>query len=301
MKRFLVALFCLLPIAAYAGWQSRDSNYNVSIGGSPPPSYTGPGDIVSGWQLWVGLRAYSAGSAGSPSVNVCNPTDAACSDLSTDAATGALVITPIGGHDCSANDCTIKIWYDQSGAGSCGGPCDMTQAIIVSRPLLITNCIGALPCARFAGGQLNANVAGLSQAQPLSISYAANRTGATSARGAVLASATGGQPNAGFEPSANLVYIYAGGSIPTQAAADGSFHAVQNIFNGASSSINVDGSSTGAVSPGTTGISTGIFLGNDGFNSFLTGDALEAGLANGSFSGGDQSAINSNQRTFWGF
>ena len=41
-------------------WQSRDSNYNISIGGSPPPPFSGPGDIVSGaLDFWSPYECYS--------------------------------------------------------------------------------------------------------------------------------------------------------------------------------------------------------------------------------------------------
>lgn len=78
MFRWLIAasLAAATPAAAY--WHSVQQ---VSPGGS---SFTGPGDIVSGASLWVGLRAYSAAVAATgtqKAVNIRRQSDNATTDI----------------------------------------------------------------------------------------------------------------------------------------------------------------------------------------------------------------------------
>ena len=109
------------PLPKLAYWQSRDSNYNLSIGGSPP-SYTGPGDVVSGAVAWWGLRAYNGTYAASLGklANICTPLDAVCADVNSDTS-GNFNLSGTGALLCnnSTSICTVKILYDQSGALSC--------------------------------------------------------------------------------------------------------------------------------------------------------------------------------------
>jgi hypothetical protein len=78
---------------------------NFGGGGSPPPSYVGPLDVVGSNVVgcWA-LRACSSAARGTAAINVCNLGDAACADVLTDASTGTLPVSGsivIGGQACS--------------------------------------------------------------------------------------------------------------------------------------------------------------------------------------------------------
>jgi hypothetical protein len=123
--------------------QASAMNLNMSnfwtAGGSTVCNYTGEGDLVlTGLtpHAWAGLRSFSSQVCGKPAINVCWPNGAGpeqCTDFSTSATTGQLVVTAISGHNCtSAGECTIKIFYDQIGT-DCSGPCNWTQATVANR------------------------------------------------------------------------------------------------------------------------------------------------------------------------
>src|SRR5216684_5005777 len=133
MRFIFTLLLCLWFGPASAQW-SEGRGWLTGAGWLPLAksgvAFVGSGDIVGGWQVWYGLRAFSAAKRGTKAINVCNVSDVACADFLTDATTGALVVTTVGGSDCSVVVCIIKTLYDQSGALACTGACDNTQATI---------------------------------------------------------------------------------------------------------------------------------------------------------------------------
>lgn len=274
----------------------------TNVAGGSPPSYTGPGDIqTTGAIAWWGLRAYSAAQAGTKAINVCNVGDAACADLSTNAS-GNLVVTTIGGSDCSIVICTIRVFYDQTGLTNCNSAaCDLVAGIIAQRPVFTPNCFGSLPCATFAGFQFGetGNIITITVNQPFTISGVQERTGTFTSFADVTASPdTGSAAQFGFTNSANSFFLYAGSVVSVSGIADGSPHAIQGLFNGASGQIYADGTGT-TVNPGT-GTPTGAAMVLGGAPNALTGIIAEIGWWTG-----DQSthfsAMNSNQHTYWGF
>lgn len=105
-----------------------------------------------------------------------------------------------------------------------------------------------------------------------------------------------------FASSANLVAMYEGNNIPTASASDNAYHAVQFIINAASSSFYIDGSSS-AVSLTVTGPGAapmGVGPANGVGNNFV-GNLAEAGYWAVGFSGAQQTNMNSNQHSYWGF
>ncbi len=269
----------------------------LDASGSPPPSYTGPGDVVSGAVAWWGLRCYNAAYTG----NVADVWDAA-----TGNTTETLLTCSSGGtinqtvHSLSvtcAVSCVIATIYDQSGANSCSGSaCDAIQATNANRPVFSN---GATFSAQCSSG-LSLAAANLTpQAQPLTLSSVFERTGTFTAFNIFYAS-TNGSVYAGLSTSANQFEAYAG-SPGDVTANDSAMHAIQVVYNDASSTINIDGSSTAEIL-GPSGIATGHTLcrfGSDG--DYLTGNLWEVGLWPVAFSGGQISAMNSNQHSYWGF
>jgi hypothetical protein len=108
------------------------------------------------------------------------------------------------------------------------------------------------------------------------------------------------QGQAGFGNSANTSFIYAGFAVTTTAS-ENALHAIQDVFNGALSTTNVDGTSTGSLNPGSgslsasTTVATGFYAGN-GF----TGQANEMGVWATTFSGTNMTNLCHNQFTYWG-
>ncbi len=216
----LLSLALCAPAAAY--WQSRQQ---ISVGAAPA-AFAGIGDVVAAANFYYGLRAYAVATKGTPAVNVCIPADATCADFSTDATSGSLVIGLIGGSSCAVVTCTIKTWYDQSGHNLCSAaPCNITQATIANRAVLMTSCIGALPCAVFSGNvtYTSASVA-LSNGE-VSFALMANRTGSFTTQ-QVVSTYNGALFNY-FPSSADKFNFFPPGTAST--ATDGVFHSVQSV------------------------------------------------------------------------
>lgn len=292
-----VAVLCVSALNAQV-LQAVISTHPLSA-----PAYIGPGDVVSSSVGWWGMRAYSAATKGTKAVNVCNVSDVACADLSTDATTGALVVTTIGGSDCTMVTCTVKIWYDQSGANQCSGStsCDISNATIGNRPVFVVSCQSSKPCARFAASSnqtlTTAGSSTSAQNQPYTISYVAKQTSGFTTHGTVLG-ASGGTVQVGLGDATNSAFACFCTSAPTVTAANNAFHAIQNLGDNAASDIYVDGSGN-TVSVGVSSINGAYEV--SGNSNFLTGDVAEIGVWDLGFTGGNKSAMNSNQHTYWGF
>lgn len=265
-------------------------------------AYVGPGDVSSGAAAWWGLRAYSTATRGNKAANVCIPSDAACADLVTDVATGALIIPMIGGSSCGVVLCTVKTLYDQTGNTNCNGvTCDVTQATIANRPTLTLNCLGStLPCMTWSGSQtlLSANATNALHPQPFSVSGVGQRTGSFTSYGDILGT-SGGSIQLAYNNSANTALLYAGNLSLTATAADSSFHAIQGLLNGVSSILYIDGSSTSG-NPGGTSFPSVEFMCVGTCGNPTTGKSTEGGVWFSDTSA-NFSALNANQRAYWGF
>lgn len=313
MKRFLFAVvaFCISIGGAHAYWQSRQQ---ISAGGP----YAGPGDIATtNIRAWWGLRGYSAAVAApgtQPAINICDTaTGAICTDIvilsngNLDVATA----TTFAAANCTSSQCPIATMYDQSGANQCNtlaSPCDVTQATNVSRPLLILNCQGSLPCLRNSGSRRLTSATNHAVInQPYSWVWAAKRTASFTTLQYICCTNGGNSPRAGYSALADTVFEEyssgGGGTTFTATATDNNFHAVQNLFNAASSHINVDGVTTNGSITTSTGWGAAAYTipARDSFGSAaLLGDFLEFGVW-GQDNTVDEAAIDSNIRTYWGF
>lgn len=178
--------------------------------------------------------------------------------------------------------------YDQS-----GNALHQTQATAANQPQLFPLC-STLPCMYFSGAKSFAYSSTFTSLnQPYSTSDVATFTGSGNKDIIQFVNST-----VGYGTSANHVFIFAG-SARTASATDNSSHAVQSIFNGASSVISVDNTET-TISPGsnTTGAnSLKIGTGNDG--TFL-GYIWEAGVWPSAISAGNRTSMCHNQFVYWG-
>ena len=292
---FCLGIFCL----AQSNAQVPMTGAGLGVPGGIA-TFQGLGDVVPGAKAFWGSQAYTAALRGNAVMNVCNSTggvDVGCADLLTDSSTGKLVPATIATITCPGNaNCTVKIWYDQSGQTNCGGQaCDMTQGTVASRPTLTASALGGTGCPTIAAATApnmttTFGSGGFTLAQPITISAVGERTAATTQFGAFVDDNTS-QVQAGFNTAANGAYLFAGSTVPTATANDNAFHAMQFIVNGASGSFYIDGSSTAASTGSNTMSSTVLQLnGNTGF----TGTVCEMAIY-GADETSNASAMNSNQ------
>lgn len=259
-------------------------------------SYTGPGDIVT-FDAWWGLRAYnSAYATGSnPAIDLHNDSDGSfnstiniLSDGSLDVATAATVIA--GGAS------KIGKIYDQTGGGI-----HLTQATLALQPTLVLAALGSLPVMRITeadGIERLRGTLGASISQPYSISAVSKRTGMTTSFNSIL---TGGGFGLYHAPSVDNCIIYAGSVSSNVSAADNTAHTLQAVLNGSSSILMVDGADTTGLAAGASAFGTTVSIGdNAAAANGLHGDATEAGVMTGSFSGTNRTDLDANQSAYWG-
>jgi len=294
MKLLLGLVFCITSQAQFLPFPGAAVNAHGAVS-----SYIGPGNIVSGALFWGGLRAYSAATAGSRAANVCNAADANCVDVQTLASGDFDLATAMAAPlSCTDDACTIKILYDQSGQTNCGASCDFSQATIAKRPTLKFNCFGGKPCLHYAGAQeLQSPYGVVNQAQPWTYSAVGERTSGT-AYGSIL---DGSNTWIKFGNHATQVDMEGGVVLASYVSAEGAPHAFLFIGNG-SSSVNIsDGTST-AGNAGTNGWSPILGVGDSPYGgAALIGYISEVGGWGIAFSGPQQSSMNTNLRTYYGF
>jgi hypothetical protein len=315
--RWLLVVWCLLVAGVLcvaqsehvnAFWQTRDSNYNnslyVSGGGA---AYTGPLDINGSAYAFWSTRCGGSVYTGNVADIWDGSTGSTTETLITCSSGGVLNQTVNALSVTCAVSCRIKTLYDQSGSANCSGACNVTQATNADRPSVTVNCQNGLICmvcnAATPTNLVSASTISNAQAQALTVSYVAERTGNTSAYNSVIG-ASGGNLQLGFNNAANALFMYAAGSIPSNIVAnDNVLHAVQNIVNGASSAWYLDGSSTTvSTSPGSTGIaaSNAIDLCDGAGSDPTTGEVFEVGVWSGDKTT-NNATMNSNQHTYWNF
>lgn len=315
MIRLVLALYLALCGVASAQLAGGLQFPGPGTAHSTGTTYTGPGDIqASGIVHWAGLRAYSTATRGNRVAQVCTTisTVDTCVDMNSDATTGMIVLTTIGGLTCNNSTvlCNVKNLYDQSGALKCSGAtaCDWTEPSVALRPSLITSCLGALPCMGFVRASSSAlGITGLAAAvsQPISTSVVANRTGSTTSISGMHG--LGGpnfQRQMAFDTT-NRVYIFGGsGNVNSATVSNNAWHAFQGVFNGSSSLVNLDGVDGSTANGGSDGLDTATtsVFGQDRFNDFLDGSMVEIGAWSVSFTTtGVSASMSSNQHTAWGF
>jgi len=261
------------------------------------PPYVGPGDRVASALGWWGLRGYNAAVSNgtTKAVNLRRDSDNTTQDFVI-LSNGNLDVASITTFKSAANLFVTKI-YDQTGNGL-----DIAQATAGLQFAFTLAGLGSLPIIQITSTtQKMLSATTLTQAAPFTISFAAQRVSFGTGFTAVLDGDVGNTPQAGFNSSANGIYEYSGGSPVSTAATDGSYYAIQAIFNGASSIITVNGTDNSVASSGNIGWSAGHVGIADQNNGGNTIDWLEAGVWGIAFNGTQRTNMNSNQRTYWGF
>ena len=102
-----------------------------------------------------------------------------------------------------------------------------------------------------------------------------------------------------FFNAANNVFTYAGANGGPVAATDGVWHSIGATFNGASSVIVLDGSST-TVNPSTTASNTAFSMADPAVSANLSGGIVEAGMWPSLFTGTNLTNLCHQQYVYWG-
>lgn len=206
------------------------------------PSYTGPGDIISGATAWWGLRAYNSAAIGTKCVRIVRASDSTQQDFNT-VSGGNVDVASITTFLTSTTGKVVTL-YDQTGNAN-----DVTQATSAAQPAFTLSGIGSKPCLTFSGAQGLSTAGNVSISQPFSASTLAERTTAASFASIVGDNGTSGF--IGFNSSANTAAMYDTAAVVTGAATDNVKHSLSALFSGASSFLSVDGVAGGTSSPGT--------------------------------------------------
>lgn len=256
-------------------------------------SYTGPGDIVS-FSSWYGLRCYATAYSGNVAAVWDSATGTTVETLLTCSSGGTInqTINPLS-TTCTVG-CVVKTLYDQAGGGF-----DLTQSTLANMPTYTANCVGTTkPCMSFISAQLLVAGSGWAQFGSLSFSMVAERTSGFNAFTDVLGTSPNGNVQFGFYSSAATSFLF-GGTVATVVTTDSAFHGMQGLINGASSKINIDGTSNTVSAGGSSVASDALCMGKctNGGNPF---NVTEAGAANGDISA-FFAALNTNQHAYWGF
>jgi len=245
-------------------------------------TYTGPGDIVSGWSMWWGLRAFTAASIGGNLVKLRRDNDNAVQDF-VSLANGSLDVAAITTFK-GANNLFVDTLYDQTGNGK-----HVTAAGGDQPPFTLAS-LGSLPTIGATSGAHTMNVAGtVTQAQPFTMSSVAHYDGTAGRKiilGEVAALVLTGRRGTD-------AIMDAGAEVAT--AISTGWHSVIDTFNGASSQKMIDGSGT-ATAVGTNGFSASTVIFYYTWTDLLT----EVGMRAGTLSAGDKTALDANQQTYWG-
>lgn len=318
MKRLFTAIvgLCLIATTALAFYQSRDSNYNSTFVSGGGGGYVGPGNLtltgtlVKYWGWSCVTAAYSGNAIDLADAATGNTTGTRlqCSSGVLVALVSASACTFVTGNACStlavtcAISCVVVTKYEQIGTADCAVSvrCDLTQATNANRPTYTaTGGAGGKACEAYIATQTLVTTAATTINQPFSLGTLDSRTGGTASLSNIF------ETNATFSGvyhsgTAANVQIYAGGLSANVAATDNAFHALQTVFNGASSIIAVDGSGT-TVSPGTNAWGTDVLATGNGSGGSFIGVNCEEMVFSGANSGADNTALSANQHTRFGF
>ena len=317
--RWLVFIVCLLASQAALAQSPALPGFPPGVilnrgaidAASSSPSYQGPDDVTTAQAalFWSCARAISASYA-SGGGSLCDIVDTATGGFTCTIAAGANGFAVLNGTNCTggvgvttfctvthSGGCSITKIYDQSNTLCGANPCFATQATLADMPLLQLSAANGLPCPSISTTSQNMlttwSTSGASN-QPVTFSTVLDRTGNIGSRllSLQLQSSNIAQ---GTSTTANQGEMN-GGSTINFTMNDSTFHSLISVFNGASSSYDLDGAGPITVSAGTNNITS--------FASFAIAIAFSGGFglvcedivyASG-ISSADQAALTSNQQ-----
>jgi hypothetical protein len=257
-------------------------------------AYSGPGNVILGAAVWWGLRGYSAAAVGANAVQLRRDSDNVVQTFTVQ-ANGGLPLPAIISFKGAAN-LFVATLYDQTGNGF-----DLVQATLTQQFAFILNGLGSFPVVRASGAGSLRSAGSLVQAQPVSGSFVAKRTGNfTSFQDVFDNGGTTPALQIGFSNTANDSYMStANNRTINDGAMDNVMHAVAAVFNSTSSVLSTDGVTGTTGNAGTTGLN-GRF-GSNVARAVLTGDFVEGGFWPLGFTSTQITNLSNNQHAYWGF
>jgi len=266
---------------------------------APTTSYVGPVDAATEVATnCYALRAASAAAAiaTKKAIRVRRASDNATLDIGV-LKTGALDISSLTTF-LTATTGFVNIWYDQ-----CPGADNVVQNTAGNQPPLTLSALGSFPAVCPNANTIT--MIGVSNVTPatgkVSVSVVANRASGT---GSGIWIRQAGASGSGLTPASsanNVIGRGAASGTITTTASDAAWHAISAVVNGASpaSNVDVDGTTTTGTMNGNTTAGTPRAM-TGGTTTTLCAMELLV-FDNVAFSGAEQTAINSNQHTYWGF
>lgn len=310
MMRYLAAIFfvavCGLHFAA-AGILLPISNF-----GKPRLTYQGPGDVESGWlTYWSPQRCWKNSTTGISIVDIVDAATGNTTGTRLQCGTGNVITalvsasacTFVTGNACSpiATTCTVACvvvnLYDQTGNGV-----TLTQATNARRPTYTPNCQNSLGCMVFASAstQWLGNTTCSSQAQPYTVATVANFSNTTATK--VVFGCHPGTDVSYGNLSSGTFGIFAGSTLNSGAISTATWLALQGVYNGASSTVAVNTTTTsGSAGSGSLGGTDGIAMcalsNTEGTTDNCAASIAEMGITTSGYS----ATLATNQRSYWNF
>lgn len=197
-----------------------------------------------------------------------------------------------------ADDSPVSVWPDRSGLGH-----DLLQADAAKRPVVKTNIVNGKRVVRFDGVDdwLRTSFVGNSQfslVQPLTMFFAVRFRAAYSSSARAILDGTGSATAQVYREGSTAIRLQAGGFGPQVETNPENWHVYTAKFNGAGSTLRVDGGSETA--PGDPGPKDpdGLTLGAGGTGGSCTPiDAHAVAVVSGPVSSADRNAIETYLRT----
>lgn len=204
--------------------------------------------------------------------------------------------------------CTIKMFYDLSGANFCTGgvACDLTQTTVANRAIWTYNCLATEypifyqnSCATFVAANSDGYTGPgtTTTAEPFSVVWAAMRSGAFTTQQTVINCNCA----SGFPASTNNAFMFDGNATSAiGAAANSLFHSIVGESDSANTRIYVDGVLAGTTAGTGGNMSQPYSIGTRGGGQFLQGQFLEGGIINSDITS-SAAALSAQQHLFWPF
>lgn len=199
----------------------------------------------------------------------------------------------------------VTEWYDQSGNNY-----HASQATAAQQPQLLPLCLGSattLPCVSFVSASLQwlrETLFTTSISQPYSVSAVAERISAFTTGQSIISNFSGSGIDFNFFTTSTTFRMFAGSVGSFNITAGAVLHAIEGVYNGASSIGYADGSST-TVNPGSGATGTNPYnIGSQDSNicgsaSCLSGYEGEVGLWSSGFTLTQAGNVYNNQKSYW--
>lgn len=256
--------------------------------------YVGPGDITA-FTAWLGLRAYTAAYAAAQSACIdLTSTNNALTNVTTInvTTTGAIDTAAITSYIGTFGAAFVSKMYDQTGNGH-----------HAARAVLTIPTINVSPLGILGDGTTRSEL--ISDSFAINQPYGVCCVGLSNVGTSDTSGFFGlpGSDGKGEVRATDLFGIFAGGAAPTfdfisaTGMTTSAHHAIQCIFNGASSVVNVDGGTDATGNPGAGTGAAGFYLIYDN-SRMLNGVFREYGLIAGATS--NNTSVRANMKTYWG-